>query len=90
MAKPSALALAVTPGVALCPFHRRDQIDLAAEMPDQPRHAVRFHGGERRVEAARRECPHLVKRAGAQHGIETPIDAAVELRPLDIEEELDR
>src|SRR5262249_14647307 len=33
---------------------------------------------------------HLLKRAGRQHGIEPGIDAAVELRPLDIEEDFDR
>src|SRR5229473_2359827 len=90
MAKPSALALAVAPGVALCPFHRCGQVDLAVEMPDQPRHAVCFHGGERRIEISAPQRAHLVERAGGQHGIETGIDAAVEFHPLDIEEELDR
>src|SRR5206468_3851299 len=90
MAKPSALALAVTPGVALGAIHRRGQVDLAVEMPDQPRHAVRLHGRERRIEIPAPQRAHLLERAGGQHGIETDIDAAVELRPLDVEEELDR
>src|SRR5262249_16665049 len=90
MAKPSALPLAVMPDLALCFIRRRGQIDLAVEMPDQPRHAVSFHGGERDVETAASERAHLLERAGCQHGIEPGIDAAVELRPLDIEEHFDR
>src|SRR5437667_427192 len=45
MAKPGGLPLAVAAGVALCHVHRRRQIDLTVEVADQPRHAVRLHGG---------------------------------------------
>ena len=51
---------------------------------------MRLHGGERRVEAAAAERPHLVQRAGGEHGIEAGVDPAVELGAVEGEEDLDR
>jgi len=85
MAKPRDLALAVAPGVALGRFHRGRQIDLADEMAQQPGHAVRLHGGQRRIEAPAAQRLHFRKRAGAKHALEARIDARVKLRALDAE-----
>jgi hypothetical protein len=59
-------------------------------MPQQPWNAVRLHGGERGIEAAAAERAHLIDHPRRHHGIEAHIDAAVELCPLDLEENLDR
>jgi hypothetical protein len=51
---------------------------------------VRLHGGKRGIEAATAEGRDLLQQPRRQHGIEPGVDAAVELRTLDIEEDLDR
>jgi len=90
MAEPGGLSLGVAPGVALALVRSRVQCHLAGKVADQPRHAVRLHGGKRRIETAAAERAHLVQRTGGEHGIEAGVDAAVKLRPIRIQEDLDR
>ena len=65
MPHPGELPLGVAARVVLSALGRLRQRDLAVEMPDQPRHAVRLHGGQQRIELARRERAHFVERARA-------------------------
>ena len=51
---------------------------------------MRLHGGQYSVESALAERAHLLQRTGLEHRIETSIDAAVELRPVGVEKDLDR
>src|SRR5262245_38060627 len=90
MPKPGALPLGVAPRVALAAFGRFLERDLAVEMANEPRHAMRLHGRKGWIEATRRERAHLVERACSQHCIETSIDASVELLALDLQKDLDR
>src|SRR5262245_30325880 len=90
MPEPSNLPLGVAAGVAPCRVRRVSHIDLTAEMPNEPRHAMRFHGGQGRIEVTRMEHPHLLQRAGREHGIKARINAAIELRAIDCEEYLYR
>ena len=39
---------------------------------------MRLHGGQQRIEPALCQRPHLLERAGGEHGLEPGIDAAVE------------
>src|SRR5216684_704725 len=90
IAKPRRLALGVAPGVALGLGCRCREIDLAAQMPDQPGYAVRLHRRERGVETPGAQRAHLVQGAGGEHPLEAGIDAAVKLAALDVEEDLHR
>ena len=67
MAEPGALPLGVAAGVALAAFGRLLDRDLAAQMPDQPRHAVRLHRRQQRIEPARgeRAAPRRARRPRA-------------------------
>src|SRR5262249_58626712 len=76
--------------VPLCRVYRLYQIVLALEVPDQPRHAMRFHGGERAVQPAVGQRANLLEGAGGQHRVEPAIDPVVELRSIEIEKGLDR
>ena len=58
------------------------QTELAAQMPDQSRHAMRLHRGQQRIEASGGEPLDLLQGAGAQHGVETGIDAGIEFVAL--------
>ena len=55
---------------------------LAREIADQPRHAVRLHGRQQRIEPPRRQRRHFIERAGRQHGVEARIDARVKGCPI--------
>ena len=80
MAHPGELPLGVAARVVLSALGRLRERDLAIEMPDQPRHAVRLHGGQQRIELARRERAHFIERAGREHRVEARVDAAAQLR----------
>src|ERR1700722_409919 len=82
VAKPGELALGVVPRVELGAARRLLERNLAGEMTDQPRHAVRLHRRQQRIEPARRKLPHLVQRAGGQHCVEAGVDAGIERRPI--------
>ena len=82
MAKPGELALGVVPRVEPGAARRLLERDLAGEMTDQPRHAVRLHRRQQRIELARRKLPHLVQRPGGQHRVEAGIDPGIERRTI--------
>ena len=63
VAEPGRLPLGVLPRVALAALGRLCERELAAKIADQPRHAVRLHGRQLRIEIARRERTHLLDRA---------------------------
>src|SRR5262245_40230708 len=90
MPKPGALPLGVATCLALAAFGCFFQRDLTVEMANEPRHAMRLHGGETWIEPARGEPAHLVERTCSQHRIETRANAPIELLALDLEEDLDR
>ena len=90
VAKPGDLPLGVAAGVGLAALGRLGERDLAREMPPQPRHAVRLHRRQHRVEIARGERPHLVERAGRQHGVEARVDPAAQLGAVDDQKNLQR
>ena len=90
MAEPGGLALGVAAGVALAALGGFGERDLAREVAHQPRHAMRLHRRQARIEAARSERRDLVKRAGCQHRVEARVDATIELGTIGIEKHLDR
>ena len=90
VAKPGDLPLGVAAGVALAALGGLARARSRRQMADQPRHAVRLHGRQQRIEPARRERPHLVERAGRQHGVEARVDPAIELGAIGREKNLDR
>src|SRR5262245_27874882 len=89
MSEPGALALGVTSGVALAALGGLIERNLALEIAAQPRHAMCFHGRQRRIETARRKHPHLIERTRRQHGIEARVDPTIEFLALDLEKDLD-
>jgi len=88
MAHPGELALGVAPGVILSALRRFFPRNLAVEMPDEPRHAVRLHGREDRIELPRSQRAHLIDCPGREHRIEARIDAAAQLRAIRREKHL--
>src|SRR3984893_8973342 len=90
MAKPGRLTLGVAPGIALCTFGSCRQIDLFFQMPDQPRHAMRLHGGKRGIQSSLVECTNLVEGTRGKHAIETRRDALIELLTVHVEKDAHR
>ena len=76
IAKPRRLPLGVLAGFQFGVLDRFLKRDLAGEMTDQPRHAMRLHRRQIGIELARRQRAHFIKRAGRHHGVEARIDAA--------------
>ena len=79
MPHPGELPLGIAARVVLGALGRFGQRDLAAKMPDQPRHAMRLHCRQERIEPARRQCANLLERTRAQHHVEARIDAPAQL-----------
>ena len=52
----------VAPRVPLATFGCLFKRDPAFEMPDEPRHPMRLHGGEQRIELAAAKCAHFIER----------------------------
>ncbi len=88
MAKPRELALGVMAGVLLGLLDRLGQGNRTFEMPDQPRHAMRFHGRQQGIEAALPQRARFVERAGLHHEFEAEVDPAVQRVALGREEDL--
>src|SRR5579871_5020353 len=74
MPKPGELPLGVMPRIGAADLARLCQRDLALEMPDQRRHAMRLHRRQQRIEVSRGELRDFVQRALLQHRLETLID----------------
>src|SRR5260370_18313083 len=78
MAKPCELPLGIMTGVLLCFRSCGRERYLAGEMAYQPWYPVGLHGGQERIKPPRRQRPHLIERAGGQHGVETRPDSPVQ------------
>ena len=87
---PGELPLGIAAGVQFSTRGRLVQGDLACEVPPQPWHTMGLHRWQHRVEPAPGKGPHLVQRAGRQHGIEAGVDPAVQLGTVDDEKDLQR
>src|ERR1043165_1294934 len=88
MARPGELALGVTPRVVLGAVGSMLQRNLAVEMPNQPRHAMRFHDRKQRIKLARCECAYFIECTASEHRVEARINAAAQLQPLRREKDL--
>ncbi len=66
-AKPGELPLHIGPRIGLAARDRLLEAARAGKMPDQARHAMRAHHRQHRVELARHQPRHLVKRARRHH-----------------------
>ena len=61
--------------------------EFATGVPDQRRHAVRFHCRQQGIEFSRCQAGYFFQRAGLEHGIETRVDPRVESFTLGLEKQ---